>query len=67
MSIPELIRGTGSARGGRPDTPAMAAAMTDHLWTTTERWSYRVPASFLDRLHTTEHLFPSLGVIHQGR
>jgi hypothetical protein len=48
-------------------TPAMAAGLTDHVWTTAELLSYRVPAAFLDRLHEIEHLFPSLDHIHQGK
>jgi hypothetical protein len=66
LSSPEPTRGNGSERLWRPVTPAMAAGMTDHVWTTTELLSYRVPASFLDIMHTTEHLFPSLDVAHQG-
>lgn len=66
LSSPEPTRGSGSERRWRPTTPAMAAGMTDHVWTTTELLSYRVPASFLDMLHTTEHLFPSLDVAYQG-
>ena len=66
LSSPEPTRGSGSGRRWRPLTPAMAAGMTEHAWTTTELLSYRVPASFLDMLHTTEHLFPSFDVIHQG-
>ena len=48
-------------------TPAMAAGLTDHIWTTAELLSYRVPATFLDRLHEIEHLFPSLDHVHQGK
>lgn len=47
---PELTRGTGSERCWHAITPAMAAGITDHVWTTTELLSYRVPASFLDTL-----------------
>jgi len=66
LSTPEPTRGNGSERRWRPTTPAMAAGMTDHVWTTTELLSYRVPASFLDMLHTIKHLFPSPDVAHQG-
>lgn len=59
-------RGTGSQRRWRPLTPAMAAGMTDHVWTTEELLSYRVPAAFLDTLHDREHLFPAFDAIHQG-
>ena len=35
--------GTGSAKVGRPCTPAMAAGLTDHVWSLTEVLRYRVP------------------------
>jgi hypothetical protein len=57
LPAPELTRGQGSKRRGKPVTPAMAAGMTDHVWTTEALLSYRVPASFLDRLHELDHLF----------
>jgi IS1 family transposase/transposase-like protein len=57
---PEPTRGTGTARRWQPITPAMAAGITDHQWTTAELLSYRVPVSFLDQMHGLEHLFPSL-------
>jgi IS1 family transposase/transposase-like protein len=63
---PAPTRGTGSARRWQMVTPAMAAGMTDHVWSTSELLSYRVPVTFLDTLHQTEHLFPSLEPIHQG-
>jgi IS1 family transposase len=66
LPVPQPTRGSGSARRWCPITPAMAAGMTDHVWTMTELLSYRVPAAFLDRVHTLEHLFPSLEPIHQG-
>jgi hypothetical protein len=66
LSVPEPTRGSGSQRRWRAITPAMAAEITDQVWTTTELVSYRVPASFLDTLPTTDHLFPSFDVIHQG-
>jgi len=66
LDVPEPTRGGGSARRWRPITPAMAAGMTDHIWTTTELLSYRVPASFVDTLHTVEHLFPVPDGVHQG-
>jgi len=43
LLIPEVTNGRGSARGGRPCTPAMAAGLTDHVWTLTEVLLYRVP------------------------
>jgi hypothetical protein len=66
LDVPEPTRGSGSARQWRPMTPAMAAGMTEHVSTTTELLSYRVPTSFLEALHTIEHLFPPLEDIHQG-
>jgi hypothetical protein len=40
---PEPTNGTGSARMWRPCTPAMAAGLTDHVWTLREVLLYRVP------------------------
>jgi IS1 family transposase len=40
---PEPTHGTGSARQGRPQTPAMAAGLTDHVWTLREVLLFRVP------------------------
>jgi IS1 family transposase len=61
---PQGTRATGSPRKWRSVTPAMAAAMTDHVWTTSELLGYRVPATFLDTLDATEHVFPRLDLIH---
>jgi IS1 family transposase len=40
---PEPTNGTGSARQWRPCTPAMAAGLTDHVWTLREVLFFRVP------------------------
>jgi hypothetical protein len=40
---PALTNGTGSARQWRPQTPAMAAGLTDHVWTLQEALLFRVP------------------------
>jgi IS1 family transposase len=40
---PELTNGTGSARQWRPQTLAMAAGLTDHMWTLREALLFRVP------------------------
>jgi len=40
---PEPTKGTGSARQWQPRTPAMAAGLTDHVWTLREVLLYRVP------------------------
>ena len=66
LEVPEPTRGRGSPRRWQPMTPAMAAGITDHVWTTTELLSYRVPVSFLERLTQIEHLFPPLEDVHQG-
>jgi IS1 family transposase len=39
---PEPTNGTGSARQWRPQTPAMAAGLTDHVWTLHEALLFRV-------------------------
>jgi IS1 family transposase len=40
---PEPTHGSGSATQWRPWTPAMAAGLTDHIWTLREVLLYRVP------------------------
>lgn len=60
LATPEPTRGTGSPRKWQPVTPAMAAGLTDHVWTTEELLSYRVPAEFIDQLAMFEHLYPVL-------
>ena len=40
---PVPTNGMGSARQGRPWTPAMAAGLTDHAWTLREVLLFRVP------------------------
>jgi hypothetical protein len=66
LAEPQPTRGTGSTRRWRPITPAMAAGVTNHVWTTTDLLSYRVPATFLDRLGDLERLFPSFDDAHHG-
>src|SRR5262245_56375335 len=39
----EPTNGTGSARTWRPCTPAMAAGLTERVWTRRDAWRYRVP------------------------
>lgn len=62
QKLPELkpTRGNGSPQKWKQVTPAMAAGMTDHLWSTSELLGYRVPAYFLDTLDSIAHLFPRL-------
>jgi IS1 family transposase len=43
LSQPEPTNGPGSARLWRPWTPAMAAGLTDHVWSLKEVLLYRVP------------------------
>jgi hypothetical protein len=66
LAVPEPTRGNGSPRRWQFVTPAMAAGMTDHVWTTTELLSFRVPAQFIDNLHLIEHLFPHPDLVYQG-
>lgn len=40
---PEPTKGTGSAKQWQPCTPAMAAGLTDHVWSLREVLLYRVP------------------------
>jgi len=40
---PEPTHSTGSAKQWRPCTPAMAAGVTDHVWTLREVLMFRVP------------------------
>jgi IS1 family transposase len=66
VPTPEPTRGAGSPRLWRPVTPAMAAGLTDHVWTTCELLAYRVPVECLDQLHTIEHLFPEWNTVHHS-
>ena len=43
LGIPEATHGTGAAKRWRPCTPAMAAGLTDHVWTLKEVLLFRVP------------------------
>ncbi len=43
LLIPEPTKGSGSAKVWRLCTPAMAAGLTDHVWSLTEVLLYRVP------------------------
>jgi IS1 family transposase len=43
LLIPKPTHGTGSAKVWRPCTPAMAAGLTDHVWTLREVLRFRVP------------------------
>ena len=43
LLLPEPTNGCGSAKVWRPCTPAMAAGLTDHVWSLKEVLFYRVP------------------------
>jgi IS1 family transposase/transposase-like protein len=43
LAAPESTKGSGSAKRWQPCTPAMAAGLTDHVWTLKEVLLYRVP------------------------
>ena len=43
LLLPEATNGCGSAKRWRPCTPAMAAGLTDHVWSLKEVLLYRVP------------------------
>jgi IS1 family transposase len=43
LGVLEATHGTGSAKRWRPCTPAMAAGLTDHVWTLKEVLLFRVP------------------------
>jgi len=43
LQVPEPTNGPGPAKRWRPYTPAMAAGLTDHVWTLQEVLLYRVP------------------------
>ena len=43
LLVPEPTNGSGSAKGWRPCAPAMAARLTDHVWSLKEVLLYRVP------------------------
>lgn len=60
-------RGGGSEQRWQLVTPAMAAGMTDPIWTTQELLSYRVSTDFLETLPEKQVLFPDLEAIHQGK
>ena len=50
LPAPQPTRGSGSLKKWEPVTPAMAAGITDHVWTMEELLSYRVPPDFRDQL-----------------
>jgi hypothetical protein len=44
LLVPEVTHGRGSAKVWRPCTPAMAAGLTDHVWSLKEVLLFRVPS-----------------------
>ena len=66
LPVPQLTYGTGSSRRWHPVTPAMAAGITDHVWTTRELLSYRVSPLDWQKRPIPEKLFPSWPEIHHG-
>jgi len=61
LAEPIPTRGAGSQKRWQAVTPVMAAGLTDHIWSTSELLSYRVPVEFLDTLNQLETLFPLWG------
>lgn len=47
LAQPQPTRGSGSPKKWQPVTPAMAAGLTDHVWSMEELLSFRVPPDFL--------------------
>jgi hypothetical protein len=43
LPVPEPTKGSGSTKVWRPCTPAIAAGLTDHVWSLKEVLLYRVP------------------------
>jgi hypothetical protein len=68
LNTPQPTRGTGTPKKWKSVTPAMSAGITNHVWTTAELLSYRVPAHFLEQLSTRKPLFALLDdQAHQGK
>ena len=67
LDKPEPTRGSGSAKKWKQVTPAMAAGVADHVWSTSELLSFRLPAQFIDNMNDLEQLFKLLELPHQGR
>jgi hypothetical protein len=43
FELPERTHGTGAAKHWQPQTPTMAAGLTDHVWSLREMLLFRVP------------------------
>jgi hypothetical protein len=64
--VTEPTRGSGSPRRWCPTTPAMAAGLTDHVWTTEELVSFRVSPPYWAECPNLEKLFPGWPEVHHG-
>ena len=58
LSKPEPTKGNGSQKRWKPVTPAMAAGITDHVWTTKELLSFRTYPEKLIQFSKSGDLFP---------
>jgi transposase-like protein/IS1 family transposase len=68
LETPKSTRGTGGTlKRWKPTTPAMAAGITDHVWTTSELLSYRVPVQSLDQLAKVKLFCALPDEVHQGK
>jgi hypothetical protein len=66
LPVPEPTLGTGSPRRWRPLPPAIAAGITDHLWTIRALLSYRVSPLYWQEQPLLEKLFPTWPEVHHG-
>jgi hypothetical protein len=63
LPLPEATNGSGSARLWRPCPPAMAAGLTDHVWSLREVLMFRVPPCPSRRWSKT---WPRLMIVMEG-
>ncbi|QQS54132.1 MAG: helix-turn-helix domain-containing protein [Candidatus Competibacteraceae bacterium] len=66
LPVTEPTRGSGSPRRWCSITPAMAAGVTHHIWTTRELLSYRVSPLYWAECPHLEKLFPGWPEAHHG-
>jgi len=64
--LPHRPVGPDQRAAGCPSPQPWRLGITDHVWTTTELLSYRVPTDFLDQLPELEPLFPAVARSHHG-
>ena len=60
LKIPEPTRGSGSKKIWEPVTPAMAAGITDHVWSIRELLSYRIYPYQMREGEKIKSIFPSI-------